>query len=129
MVLAITPTNEQTYRYVVFIGVSEFQTFLHNADCQLKHLFWLTLCSVKKDAVGCQPVSQFTICSSHCRLPVFKTGAIAVLPADIATFLPCSHSNAHSHHLKNENIENLTRSRERPAFRVVLYGRRAYVHG
>ena len=33
IVLAITPINEQTYSYVVFTRVSEFQTFLHNADC------------------------------------------------------------------------------------------------
>jgi len=33
IVLAITPIDERTYRYVVFIRVSEFQTFLHNADC------------------------------------------------------------------------------------------------
>ncbi len=33
MVLAIAPSNTQTYRYVVFIRVPEFQTFLHNADC------------------------------------------------------------------------------------------------
>lgn len=60
IVLATTPMNEQPYRYAIFIRVSEFQTFLHNADCQLKHSFWLTLCSVKNAVVGCQPVPWFT---------------------------------------------------------------------
>jgi len=71
MVLAITARREQTHRYGVFIRVSEFQTFLHNTDCQLKHFSWLALCCVKNGAVGCQPVIQLTICSSHCRRAVF----------------------------------------------------------
>ena len=68
MVLATTLIDKQICGYVVFIRLSKFQTFLHNADCQLKHYFWLTLCSVKNAVVGCQPVSfmigvsLYTIC-------------------------------------------------------------------
>ena len=93
---------------------------VENIEGNRASVFWLTLPRFKNAVVGCQPVIQFSVWSTHCRPSLFKTGAIAVLPADFVDFLPCSHSNTHSHQLKHEHFEHITYSGERPAFHVLL---------